>query len=462
MKRLQITILTAMLLMIQPVAAQADTAKLLAEISGRTTNTLAMVRCTLENEAGSQAIAGQGICIDPSGVFMTLALSPRLQVDSLKNFALVIPGVEGETIKAELLGIDELTGIGFVRAVEPHKWSAIRFEQRSELSAGQQVASVGLLPSDTGYAPYLGAGYVSAMIRRPEQLVYVAGGKLTCVCSPVFTADARVVGIVGPQPFGGYEMVTARGTVSLRLRNQQETTYFMPVEEFVHVLSDIPAPDKPQRLPWLGVLKFEGVGKDLAELMRLDRPGVMIDQVIASQPAAKAGLKDRDIIVAIDGQNLQRLPTSDLTARNFVKTLMRLKIGQEITLVVQRGTELKSVTLKLEAMPVRPTEAKRYFNEALGLTVRERVMLDRYLVKSSTADVPGLLVVYLQKDGPASKAGLEFNDIVTGINDQPVRTVASFKRTLQSALTDAPSRSVNLVVHRGDRLQVISIQPSVP
>lgn len=458
MKRL--AVLGLVLVMACPAVAQTDTSKVLADIWAKAAGALAVIKYTVKMETGDRTVLGQGICISPDGVFMTTALDPRLNADDLKDFELIAPGVTGKTIKAKLLSVDAWTGLGFVRAAEAgQKWQVVQFSPSSKVAPGQQVSSIGLLMTDPSHQVYLGTGYVSTTLRVPGDLAYVTGGWLTGACSPVFTNDGRAVGITGRQLFLGYQTPTQKGLVPLQLRSQQESSFFTPVEEFVNVLENIPADGQVSRLPWIGVNKFEAVPEDLREILKLDQPAVKLDEVIPGQPGEKAGLANRDIIVEANGQPLEKLATPDMTVQNFVRQLMRMKAGSKLTLKVLRGRETKAIEVVMGPMPTRPSEAKRYFNKALGMLVREKVMLDEYLDRSETAGVPGLVVLGLVQNGPSAQAGMRPGDVITNVNNQPVKTVDTIRQIVEQSLTVGATTAINFLVRREDQAQVITVKP---
>ena len=444
-----------------PVAAQADTEKLLSDVASKASGALAAVKYTVAMETGNRLVLGQGICISNDkklGVFLTTALDPRMPVKQLKDFQILTSGVSPKTLKAKLLGVDPWTGLGFVQATEEHDWQVVQFSRTSQVKLGQVVASSGLLIGDPARPVYLGTSHISAKLRVPGQLIYLAG-RLTGTCSPVFSADGRAIGIVGRQLFLGYQTPSRRGMIPLRLRSQQESAFFTPVEEFVHVLESIPADAKVARLPWLGVNKFEAVGQELAEMLKLDKPSVKVDEVIPDQPAAKGGLKNRDIIVEVDGKPLEKLASPELTVRNFVRKLMRMRTGAKLKLKVLSGRETKDVTVTLGDMPTRPSEAKRYFNKAIGLLVREKVMLDEFLDKSESAKVPGVLVLGVVKDSSAAVAGMAGGLVITNVNNRPVKTIKALQDVVEKSLAASRTAPIKFLVRRDEQAQVITVKP---
>jgi serine protease Do len=450
------------LLAAAPAVAQTDTAKALADMVSRASGSLAAVRYTVTMETGSRNVLGQGICISNDkklGVFLTTALDPRLKVDTLKDFELLAPGLDSKPVKAKLLGIDPWTGLGFLQATEAHDWQVVQFMSASSLTLGQQVMSVGLMMGDPSRPVSIGVAYVGAKLRVPGELVRVAGGRLTGTCSPVFNAAGQAIGIVGRQLFLSYQMPTRRGMVPMRLRSQEEAVFFTPVEEFVHVLKAMPTGGKVARLPWMGVNKFEAVSKDLMDILKLTAPAVKLDEVLPDQPAAKAGLSNRDIIIEVDGKPIEKLATPELSVRNFVRQLMRRKTGTALKLKIISGGTRKDVTVTLADMPMRPSEAPRYFNKAIGLLVREKVTLDEFLDRGPSAKIPGLIVLGVIKDGPAAKSGLQAADLITNINNQPVKRRETFKQIVETSLNASRTAPINFLVRRGSQAQMVTVNP---
>ena len=476
-----LTIVAAALALLSPLS-RADMSKMLADAKDKT-SAMAIFRCNMQDEMGSQAIEGPAICIatEPSAIFITLTLDRRLSGEALKDFVLRPLQAPDKTVKAELLGIDPETGIGFLRASEPHTWGVVQFASKANVSAGSPVASVGVMGQDTGFQPFVGGGYVSSVIRIPQSLVYVTGGRLSSFGSPVFNAEGLAVGLVATQRYMAHEVYFSniRGSVALRggeqgnynafdavldnmsgtmaLRGQEEASFFWPVEEFAHVLGNIPtSPAQTRRLPWIGVLTFAPVPKEVSDIQKLDKPAVMAEQVIPDQPAAKAGLQDRDVIVGINDQDIETLPTPELTAANFSTKLLRLTAGQSIRLAVRRMGEAKTIEVTPVPMPSMPQEAKRYLNQKLGFLVREKVVLDQYFDRTPTGAVAGLLTVLARADLPAGKAGLQQGDLIVSANDQPVSTAAAIKQIVEGADAKKP---ISLVIRRGDQTQTLTIPP---
>ncbi len=440
-----------------PLQAE-DLSALLKQIAQKK-NALAGVRAELQQETSGQAtLLGTGICLDKSGLFMTLAFDPRIRPETITKLEIVVPGNERKTLPAKLLGIDPLTGLSFIQASGEGNWQVVQFQRTSDLKLGDPVVSMGLLLADPALSPVLGAGFVSNQRQTPVRLISVTGGRLSTMGSVVFNAQGRAIGLINQQPYLRYQTRTPRGPMNMPLRGEDQTTAFLPVEEFVYVLQSIPQDGTVRRLPWVGIGQFSPVPDDLADAKGLTQPAVMIDQVIPGHAADKAGLKNRDIIVGIDGKGIAPLATPELTATHFRRTLLRKTIGEAISLEVLSEGQPRSVKLTLDPMPKLPNEAPRVMHRQLGMMLREKVMLDKFLDDSPAAQTNGMIVVGVGQNSPAGRAGLQQGDVVVMINGKPVITAQQAASIVDSALKNNPPLDLRLLVQRGENKENIIIR----
>jgi len=128
--------------------------------------------------------------------------------------------------------------------------------------------------------------------------------------------------------------------------------------------------------------------------------GVMVSQVDEGSPAEEAGIQPGDVIMGVDGKYIYNL--EDLS-----EAISSSQEGEEVTLVLQRGTELKEINLipetgqssiGVEGSWVETyTENQRYaFLQAMGTA-------GRYII-----DMPGMTVDYFVSSGS------DLSDAVTG------------------------------------------------
>ena len=456
MKKQLVTVL-AMLVCVSAIPAYAaDTEKTMADISAKYKNSVALLTFTIHQDTGDTGFSGQAVCVTPEGVFMTTTLDPNLRPETIvaDSMKLTFSGSSGKVVKAKFRGIDPVGGLAFVEVDKGEKgdWMPLVFAEAPNLVVGQEVFSMGILGGDGNRTTYIGTAHVSAILRVPNPLVYVTGGKLTSICSPVFAADGRVIGIIGRQIPLAYQSDTNKGAVALPLRGEDETSFFTPSSEIAPNLKKIPAPGEPvRRLPWIGVNSFSAVNEETAKLETppIDLPAIMVDQVIPKEPADLAGLKDTDKILAINGKPLEKLGNPTFAVQNFMYQLMKFQIGETIELTIRRTGDPKPKTVKVGVgpMPKLPNEASRIYDQSLGMICRERVPLDQYLMKEPASKVDGLIIIALAKQGLAESYGIGAGDIVQRVNDQPIKSIADYQKIIDAIKNQKPpAQSIKLTV----------------
>lgn len=103
---------------------------------------------------------------------------------------------------------------------------------------------------------------------------------------------------------------------------------------------------------------YEGIGC----LVTTNENGIQIIEVFDDSPASKAGLKEKDIIKKIDGQDFSDKTSSDMA--NYIKKLEK----KEVKITIQRDNEEKEVKLKRQKLevPTVTTEVYEKNNKKIG------------------------------------------------------------------------------------------------
>ncbi|MCP4375136.1 MAG: hypothetical protein GY794_02995 [bacterium] len=440
-------------------------AKTPADIYKEFSGSLAVVEYKLDLGDGPKDLFGPGLCvhIDTKGraVFLTTSFSIQTIVKNMSKLSVKPGGLDARKVPAEVMGVDPVTGLAFVRTTSAVKWTKVLFVgKQSGLKIGQQIVSLGLQSADNGYEPYLGVAYVSGKVRSPETLCRVTGGNLTGVCSPVFNLDGRVVGIVARQLPTAFKMVTNRGqTAVVGLTGHDEKTYFLPIDEFADTIASMPSPASTKRRVWAGVLQYHAVSKEDAKASGISVPAVMLGKIIKGTPAEKAGLKERDLVIALNGNKLENFPIASFVGKQFLRQLQHIAAAgkKKVTLTIRRGEETLSIPVAMVAIPKQIYEAERCVTSGLAMIVREKVPSDSYMESSPTAKVKGLIVVAAPARGPAGSAGLRRGDLLIEVNGEPVTRVATMRDVIGKAMDTSGGKAIVLLVQRGEKTYPISV-----
>ncbi len=190
--------------------------------------------------------------------------------------------------------------------------------------------------------------------------------------------------------------------------------------------------------PWLGA-RLQSVTPEIARTMGLARPsGALIADVWPDSAAARAGLKQGDLVISVDGA-----PVVDAAALNYAVATHRP--GEAVRIGLRRGASDQVVSARAEAAPSTPARDERLItgrNPLQGATVvnlspavAEEVGLDPF-------GHGGVLVLRLE-NGAAAQVGLRPGDIIRAVNGRDIRSVRDL-----SGVTAVPASVWQLTIER--------------
>lgn len=179
---------------------------------------------------------------------------------------------------------------------------------------------------------------------------------------------------------------------------------------------------KVQR-PWLGA-RVQHVSAEIAEALTLDRPqGVLVANVYAGSPAEAAGLKVSDLVVAIDGKEVQD-PDS------FGYRFATQPLGGQAHFTVLRGGEVMDVPIDLEPAPettprdTRVLEERSPFQGASVMNLSPAVSDELRLEGNPT----GVVIAEVESRSTADRVGLKVGDIVRVVNGLDIETTKQLEK----------------------------------
>lgn len=193
--------------------------------------------------------------------------------------------------------------------------------------------------------------------------------------------------------------------------------------------------------PYLGV-GTEPVTGETARQFGLQRPeGLLVGTVTPGSPAARAGLRQNDVILRVNGVAVNETPalTYQIASRSP---------GDTVPIEIRRNGRPETLRARLEATPELPRDQRTLTgaHPLSGATVANLSgeILDQ--AKISALNAPeGVLVVDPGAGFAGRRAGFRQFDLITEVNGRPMRTV----QELQAAL--AGSGGWRIAIRRGGR-----------
>jgi serine protease Do len=171
--------------------------------------------------------------------------------------------------------------------------------------------------------------------------------------------------------------------------------------------------------------------------------GVVIVEVLEDTPAARAGMRNGDIVVALNDR-----PVTD--TRMLQRLIAAAGVDQDVRLIVLRPEGRRPLVVRLSTMP-RLVAGERVAVE-FGFAVRDVDPPGAGRVPRLSADAPAVGAVIPRS--AAARAGLEVGDTIVQINDHPVLT----REAVREALADLdPDKPLRLVVVRGEQRLTLTL-----
>ncbi len=196
---------------------------------------------------------------------------------------------------------------------------------------------------------------------------------------------------------------------------------------------------------WLGV-SIQEVTSELAEALGMEVPkGALISQIIADSPAENSGLKEEDVILFFDGEEI--FYSADLPL-----TVGAIRPDSKVNAMVLRDGLKKTITVTVGELPKDPALA---FNETqqnfLGLVVEDQINDGRRLY------IEGVIVTSIDPDGLAYESGIRRGDIVYSLGRAKISNVNDFKEIL-SGLDQEKSTTIG--ISRNGNKRILSLNLS--
>jgi Do/DeqQ family serine protease len=194
--------------------------------------------------------------------------------------------------------------------------------------------------------------------------------------------------------------------------------------------------------PWLGAAG-QGVTPEIAQGLGLPHPeGVLVRDVAPGSPAAQAGVRIGDVILAVDGHAID-----DPDALRF--RLATLPINTRMRLALWRNGTQREVVATAAAPPEQPPRQLTTLSGRHPLSGAAIANLNPAFADELGLDPTqrGVIVTALRNGSTAARLGLEPGDLLVSLNKRGIDSVAQ----LEQLLSSVPPPWV-LTVKRGDKL----------
>jgi Do/DeqQ family serine protease len=377
-----------------------------------------------------QRSLGSGVLIDPSGLVVT----NNHVIEGADQVKVSL--ADKREFEAEIVLKDARSDLAVLRIGDKReRFTAIDLGDSDSLQVGDVVLALG---NPFGVGQTVTHGIVSAVARTQVGITDYQFFIQTDAAINPGNSGGALVDLNG-------RLVGINTAIFSRSGGSQGIGFAIPVNMVRGVISSAQGGSSVVRRPWLGA-KLQAVTPEIAEGLGLKRPaGALVASVTPKSPAARAGLKTGDLVVAVDGQ-----PVDDPNAFDY-RFATKLLGGQVQLGIVRSGRESR-LAVALESAPENPRnevtiQARSPFLGAkvanLSPALAEELRLD------SAAE--GVAVLEVADGSVAQSIGFQKGDVVLTVNNEPIARTADLQRVAAQ-----PTRLWRVTILRGgQKLSVV-------
>ena len=332
---------------------------------------------------------------------------------------LVVRLDDGREVEADLVGSDESTDLAVLR-ISAGGLTDAPFGDSDNLRIGEWVLALG---SPFGFDSTVTAGIVSAkgrsLSRDPSQPSYQEFIQTDAAINPG-NSGGPLINLAG-------EVVGINSAIISTTKQSAGLGFAIPSAIAERVVESIVDYGRVRR-GYLGVEMLDLSPEERLRFGLAPGVGIAIGFVQAGTPAENAGLLEGDIVLKIDGREVDG-------GLNRLRNLISLtEPGSVMEIEVLRGDRRRTVRATVaDFTNVRAAQLKGELVNNLGVIVRVTTReISRELGYRS--HIPGLLVLDVQSGTPAADAGIEVGDILTEVDGDRVDDTASLRLGLERSL----------------------------
>lgn len=372
-----------------------------------------------------------------------------------------------EGIKARLVGVDPYLDLALIKVDGRDKWPALALGDSEKLRVGEWVVAIG---NPIIFRNSVTVGVVSGKGRRldfdttnlDDYIQTDAAINFGNSGGPLLNHRGEVVGI-------NTAIIREDGTNGMMGGNGyvQGIGFALPINPVRRVLGQLAATGTVKR-GYLGV-SVRPVDAEGAEYLKVPRGrGALVANVEPGTPAHEAGVRQEDVILAVDGRPVN-------SSEELVSEISSRAPGDTVRLTIWRDGAERRIDVTLAERTVgtaQPGEGSGSGRAApgedeetgetataLGFSVGPLPATLRQRLAEREPPVKGVLVTDVEAGSSAASKGLEEGQVLLDVNRQPTPTIEAYRRATNGVKPGDPVRVRVLDSRSGDEVTLFFRAP---
>lgn len=349
---------------------------------------------------------GSGVIVDGSGIILT----NHHVIDGATDIR--IATTAGDEYAVDLVLDDPKTDLAVLKVRDPKgaSFPALQFADSDALEVGDLVLAIG---NPFGVGQTVTSGIVSALAR-------------TGVESSNYEFFIQTDAAINPGNSGGAlvdlngRLVGINTAIVSRSGGSVGIGFAIPAN-MAKLVAETGISGNALVRPWFGA-RLQAVTADLADSLGLGHArGALISEMAKGGPAEKAGFKDGDVILSVDGFDIEQPSAFDFR-------LATKQVGATAEVSYFRDGKQNTTTITLEAPPKADQPVKLSGNTRFSGVTVETISAAVAQDLGLPFDARGVVVKDVEANSPADDMGLRAGDIILNLNGQDIVDADTFKR----------------------------------
>lgn len=383
---------------------------------------------------------GSGFVVDPSGIIVTNNHVIAGADEIIVRFQ------DDSELPAVLLGRDPKTDLAVLKVESSTPLPFLKLGDSEAIRVGDWVIAIG---NPFGLGGSVSAGIISARARDIRSGPY----------DDYLQTDAAINkgNSGGPMLNMSGEVIGVNSAIFSPTGGSVGIGFAVPMALAGPILSQLQEFGETKR-GWLGV-HIQTVTEEIAESLDLeDAHGALVASVAAGGPADVAGIRDKDVILSFDGNDIDKV-------RQLPRIVAETRIGAEVDVIIWRDGSKQAVKVKVARLDESGVAAVSAPDEldapteipALGLAI---LALDPTIKaqRNIADDVNGVMVVAVDESGPAAEKDVRAGDIIMEVNQDPVTSPDDVLSGVDAAQA-ADRKSILMLLNRQGDLRFVAVKP---
>jgi serine protease Do len=199
---------------------------------------------------------------------------------------------------------------------------------------------------------------------------------------------------------------------------------------------------------WLGV-SIQDLTPDLANYYGVkDGKGALVGEVFKGDPADKAGIRQKDVIVEVDGERID-------DSRDLSRTIAEVPVDKQVKIKVLRDGKERTFRVAIaKRTEDKETLASKGPKEETDLGMTVSPVTPELARRYGLPEAEGIVVVDVEQGSPADKAEVREGDLILEIDHKPIKTLKDYNRRTENL---KEGETVSLLVRRKTAFVALNI-----